>query len=286
MGPSLDRMSVLGASVLPGAVAFRVWAPRCQSVDVVVDGRAVEALAPRESGLFEANLDGVAEGARYKYRLDATRYRPDPVSRFQPEGIHGPSVAIDPNRFVWTVQEFAGHLAGDLVFYEIHVGVYTPAGTFVVFIPHLPRLVDLGVTALEVMPVAEFPGSRNWGYDGVHLFAPQSTYGGPRGLRRLVDACHTHGLSVILDVVYNHLGPEGNYLGDYGPYFTDRYRTPWGDALNFDGPDSDDVRRFFVDNALYWLHEYHVDGLRLDAIHGIYDFSARPILQEIADAFH
>src|SRR5256712_3350993 len=268
MGPVLDRMSALGASVLPGAVAFRVWAPRCQSVDVVVDGRAVEVLAPREGGLFEARLEGVAEGARYKYRLDATRYRPDPVSRFQPEGIHGPSVAIDPNRFVWTDQEFAGHAPGDLVFYEIHVGVFTPAGTFEAIIPHLPRLVDLGVTALEVMPVAEFPGSRNWGYDGVHLFAPQSTYGGPRGLRRLVDACHARGLSVFLDVVYNHLVPEGNYLHRYAPAFFRRDRkTPWGDAVNFDGPGCEVPRAFVVHNALYWLEGIHLHGLRLHAVH-------------------
>jgi len=284
MGPLLDRMSALGASVLPGAVAFRVWAPRCQSVDVVVDGRAVEALAPREGGLFEARLEGVAEAARYKYRLDATRYRPDPVSRFQPEGIHGPSVAIDPNRFVWTDQEFAGHAPGDLVLYEIHVGVFTPAGTFEAIIPHLPRLVDLGVTALEVMPVAEFPGSRNWGYDGVHLFAPQSTYGGPRGLRRLVDACHARGLSVFLDVVYNHLGPEGNYLAEYGPYFTDRYTTPWGPAVNFDGPGCEGARRHVTENGRMWVSEFHIDGFRLDAVHTIFDASPVHILTEFADA--
>src|SRR2546428_6052462 len=283
MGLSLDRMGVLGASLLPGAVAFRVWAPRCQAVDVVVDGRAVEALAPREGGLFEVRLEGVAEGARYKYRLDATRYRPDPVSRFQPEGIHGPSVVIDPNRFVWTDQEFAGHALGDLVFYEVHVGAYTPAGTFEAIIPHLPRLADLGVTALEVMPVAEFPGSRNWGYDGVHLFAPQSTYGGPRGLRRLVDACHARTLSVILDVVYNHLGPEGNYLAEFGPFFTDRYKTPWGQALNFDGPDSAGVRRHFIENVRSWVRDFHVDGLRLDAIHSIFDASPSHILSEMAE---
>ena len=174
----------------------------------------------------------------------------------------------------------------DLVVYELHVGTFSPEGTFAGVAARLPYLRDLGVTAVELMPVAAFPGERNWGYDGVYLYAPHTAYGGPDGLKRLVDACHAHGLALILDVVYNHLGPEGNYLGDYGPYFTDRYRTPWGDALNFDGPDSDEVRRFFVDNALHWLREYHVDGLRLDAIQGIHDFSAQPILQEIADAFH
>src|SRR6184192_3047210 len=284
MGSSLDRMSALGASLLANGVTFRVWAPRCRSVDVVVDGRAIEALVPRDGGVFDVMLEGLAEGARYKYRLDATRYRPDPASRFQPEGVHGPSVVVDPNRFVWTDQEFAGHALGDLVLYELHVGAFTPPGTFEAIIPHLARLVELSVTAVELMPIAEFPGSRNWGYDGVHLWAPQSTYGGPRGLRRLVDACHARGLSVFLDVVYNHLGPEGNYLAEFGPYFTDRYKTPWGQALNFDGPYSDDVRWFFIHNALMWIDEFHVDALRVDAVHAIIDHSAEPFLQDLTTA--
>src|SRR5437660_3940646 len=282
MGPSLDRMSALGASLLANGVTFRVWAPRCRSVDVVVDGRAIEALVPREGGLFEVTLEGLAEGARYKYRLDATRYRPDPASRFQPEGVHGPSVVVDPNRFVWTDQEFAGHALGDLVLYELHVGAFTPPGTFEAIVPHLARLVELGVTAVELMPIAEFPGSRNWGYDGVHLWAPQSTYGGPRGLRRLVDACHAAGLSVFLDVVYNHLGPEGNYLAEYGPYGTDRYQTPWGPAVNFDGEGSPGVRRHIVENGRAWVSEFHVDGFRVDAVHAIHDASPVHILTEFA----
>jgi len=277
-------MSALGASVLGSGVTFRVWAPGCRSVDVVVDGRAIEALAPREGGLFEAVLEGVAEGARYKYRLDAARYRPDPASRFQPEGIHGPSVVVDPSRFVWTDQEFGGHALGDLVLYEVHVGAFTPAGTFEAIVPHLARLVELGVTALELMPVAEFPGSRNWGYDGVHLFAPQSTYGGPRGLRRLVDACHARGLSVFLDVVYNHLGPEGNYLAEFGPYFTERSMTPWGPAVNFDGSGGEGARRHVIENGRMWVSEFHLDGFRLDAIHAIHDASPVHILTEFADA--
>jgi len=276
-------MSALGASVLGSGVTFRVWAPGCRSVDVVVDGRAIEALAPREGGLFEAVLEGVAEGARYKYRLDAARYRPDPASRFQPEGIHGPSVVVDPSRFVWTDQEFGGHALGDLVLYEVHVGAFTPAGTFEAIVPHLARLVELGVTALELMPVAEFPGSRNWGYDGVHLFAPQSTYGGPRGLRRLVDACHARGLSVFLDVVYNHLGPEGNYLAEFGPYFTERSMTPWGPAVNFDGSGGEGARRHVIENGRMWVSEFHIDGFRLDAIHAIHDASPVHILTEFAD---
>ena len=198
--------------------------------------------------------------------------------------MHGPSVVVDPNRFVWTDQEFAGHALGELAFYEIHVGTFTPPGTFEAIIPHLARLVELGVTAVELMPIAEFPGSRNWGYDGVHLWAPQSTYGGPRGLRRFVDACHARGLSVFLDVVYNHVGPEGNYLAEYGPYFADRTQTAWGPAINYDGTGSDGVRRHVIENGRMWVSEFHIDGFRLDAIHAIHDTSPVHVLTEFADA--
>jgi maltooligosyltrehalose trehalohydrolase len=281
---SLGASLHLGATLQETGTTFRVWAPRCRSVDVVIEGRRPEPLTPRADGLYERAFGGIGAATRYQYRLDGERYRPDPVSRFQPEGVHGPSVVVEPGRFPWTDQGFRGHPLGDLVFYELHAGAFTAAGTFEAVIPHLPNLVDLGVTALELMPVAEFPGSRNWGYDGVHLYAPQSTYGGPRGLRRLVDAAHGHGLSVVLDVVYNHLGPEGNYLGEYGPYFTDRYKTPWGGAINFDGPDSEGVRRHFIDNARYWVREFHLDGLRLDAIHSIFDTSAVHVLTEVGEA--
>jgi maltooligosyltrehalose trehalohydrolase len=233
-------------------------------------------------GVFTRHLPGAPPGTRYQYRLDGERYRPDPVSRWQPEGVHGPSVAVDPAAFTWSDGGFRGHARSDLVFYELHVGTFTTTGTFEAAIARLDGLVDLGVTAVELMPVAEFPGSRNWGYDGVHLYAPQSTYGGPRGLRRLVDACHLRGLSVVLDVVYNHLGPEGNYLAEFGPYFTDRYKTPWGTAVNFDGPDAAGVRRHFVENARYWVREFHIDGLRLDAVHSIFDASPVHVLTEIA----
>ena len=241
-------------------------------------------LAARDEGIHELAVPGITAGMRYQYRLDGERYRPDPVSRFQPEGVHGPSVIVDPAQYQWTDQSFRGHALSDLVLYELHVGTYTAAGTFEAIIPHLPQLVDLGVNAVELMPLAEFPGSRNWGYDGVHLYAPQSTYGGPRGLRRLIDAAHSQGLSVFLDVVYNHLGPEGNYLAEYGPYYTDRYKTPWGTAVNFDGPDSAGVRRHFISNAAYWVREYHIDGLRLDAIHSIFDSGSPNILTELAEA--
>jgi maltooligosyltrehalose trehalohydrolase len=281
---SLGASIHLGATLQDSGTTFRVWAPRCRSIEVVIEGRRPMPLAAREDGLWELAVPGIADGMRYQYRLDNERYRPDPVSRFQPEGVHGPSVVVDAARFGWTDQGFRGHALADLVFYELHVGAFTAAGTFEAVIPHLPQLIDLGVTAVELMPVGEFPGSRNWGYDGAHLYAPQSTYGGPRGLRRLIDAAHGLGLSVILDVVYNHLGPEGNYLAEYGPYFTERYKTPWGTAVNFDGPDSEGGRRHFVDNARYWVREFHVDGLRLDAIHSIFDTSPTHILTEVAEA--
>jgi len=281
---SLGASLHIGATLQEGMATFRVWAPRCRSIEVAIEGRKPEALMARADGLFERSFGGLGAGTRYQYRLDGGRYRPDPVSRFQPEGVHGPSAIVDPGQFPWTDHGFRGHALADLVFYELHIGTFTRAGTFEAVIPHLPQLLDLGITAIELMPVAEFPGSRNWGYDGTHLYAPQSTYGGPRGLRRLVDAAHAQGLSVILDVVYNHLGPEGNYLAEFGPYFTDRYRTPWGGAVNFDGPDSEGVRRHFIENARYWVREFHVDGLRLDAIHSIFDASPVHVLAEIGEA--
>src|SRR5438876_736181 len=281
---SLGASLHLGATVRDDGVVFRAWAPRCRTLDVVVEGRRPLAMTRQDDGLFEGVVAALPAATRYQYRLDGERYRPDPASRFQPEGVHGPSMVVNPASFPWTDQAFTGHALADLVIYELHVGTFTAAGTFEAIVPHLPNLVELGVTAVELMPVAEFPGSRNWGYDGVHLFAAQSTYGGPRGLRRLVDACHAHGVSVLLDVVYNHLGPEGNYLGEFGPYFTDRYRTPWGGAVNFDGPEAEGVRRHFVENARAWVRECHVDGLRLDAIHAIFDASPTHILTEITTA--
>jgi len=276
-----------------GAVSFSVWAPRRRALSVrILDPagatRAELAMTRDAGGVFTARADaGVASaGDDYAYLLPDVGARPDPVSRHQPRGVHAPSRIVAADRFAWSDAGWRGLPRADLVIYELHVGTFSPEGTFAGVAARLPHLRDLGVTAVELMPVAAFPGDRNWGYDGVYLFAPHTAYGGPDGLKRLADACHAHGLALILDVVYNHLGPEGNYLGDYGPYFTNRYRTPWGDALNFDGADSDEVRRFFVDNALHWLCEYHADGLRLDAIQGIFDVSARPILQEIADAFH
>lgn len=286
----LERGANVGAD---GGARFAVWAPRRQAVsvrlfDAAGKARAELPMTRDADGVFTARADaGVAPvGSDYAFVLPDVGARPDPVSRYQPNGVHAPSRIVAADGFAWTDAGWRGVPRADLVIYELHVGTFSPEGTFDGVAARLPYLRDLGVTAVEVMPVAAFPGDRNWGYDGVYLYAPHTAYGGPAGLKRLADACHAHGLALIVDVVYNHIGPEGNYLGDYGPYFTDRYRTPWGDALNFDGPESDQVRRFFVDNALYWLSEYHADGLRMDAIQGIHDFSARPILQEIADAFH
>ncbi len=280
----------LGARPLgPSTVQFRLWAPRARTVAVHVLEPAMKSvpMEPRERGYFEAAVPGVSAGARYVYVLDGEKQRPDPASRYQPDGVHEPSAVVDPDAFRWTDQNWTGLPLNRYISYELHTGTFTQAGTFEAINPHLDYLKEeVGVTAIELMPVAQFPGRRNWGYDGVYPFAPQSSYGGPQGLKTLVDACHAKGLAVILDVVYNHLGPEGNYLGDFGPYFTDRYRTPWGEAINYDGRDSDEVRHFVISNALYWVTEYHIDALRLDAIHGIYDFSARHILRDLAEAVH
>ena len=282
-----------GASVAPdGTVTFSVWAPRAERLAVRLldsDGttRAELPMQLGERNQFTARTDvGQAPvGSDYVYVLPQVGPRPDPVSRRQPAGVHGPSRIVDPAAFQWTDGRWKGLPLEDLLFYELHVGTFTQAGTFAALEERLSYLRDLGVTAVELMPVNSFPGARNWGYDGASLYAPHEAYGGPEGLRHLVDACHARGLALFLDVVYNHLGPEGNYLADFGPYFTNRYRTPWGSALNFDDRESGQVRRFFIDNALHWLTEYHVDGLRLDAIHGIYDFGARHVLQELAEAF-
>jgi maltooligosyltrehalose trehalohydrolase len=291
---SIPEVSVrqidLGALLLDrGATRFRVWAPKTTglSVSVISDGKIrVVRLLGEGNGYFTATIEGIGEGARYFYQFDDGTERPDPASRFQPEGVHGPSQVVNPAGYAWTDDGWRGIALDRFIVYELHVGTFTGEGTFDSVIPHLDYLVDLGVTAVELMPVAQFPGERNWGYDGVYPFAPQNSYGGPEGLKRLVDACHDKGLAVILDVVYNHLGPEGNYLGCFGYYFTDRYRTPWGEAVNFDGPYSDEVRNYFIANALFWIDEYHLDALRLDAVHGIYDFSALHILQELTEAVH
>ncbi|MBN1862188.1 MAG: malto-oligosyltrehalose trehalohydrolase [Dehalococcoidales bacterium] len=284
----MNTGSRLGATYLGDSRChFLVWAPLAQKVDVhlVLPQEQVFPLTRDSCGYHEATIEGVEPGYRYFYRLDSERDRPDPASRFQPAGVHGPSEVIDPI-FPWGDRGWSGLPLEEYIIYELHAGTFTEEGTFEAIIPYLSELRDLGVTALELMPVAQFPGNRNWGYDGVFPFAVQNSYGGPQGLKRLVNACHRGGLAVILDVVYNHLGPEGNYVADFGPYFTERYQTPWGAALNFDGPHSDEVRRFFIENAVYWLTEFHIDALRLDALHAILDISAYPFIEELALRFH
>ena len=274
----------VGAHRLPdGSWEFRVWAPHARTVSVhFVSGcREIIPTDPLADGYHRATIKTLTPGSEYFYKLDGVRDLPDPASRFQPQGVHGPSRIVDPEAFRWTDGKWNGIPLGRSIFYELHVGTYTSEGSFDAVIPHLQELAALGVTTIELMPIAQFPGSRNWGYDGVYMFAPQNSYGGPESLQRLVNAAHQQGLAVALDVVYNHLGPEGNYLSAYGPYFTDRYRTPWGQAINFDGEGSDEVRRFFIQNALYWLEDYHFDALRLDAVHGIFDFGACHFLAEL-----
>jgi len=277
----------LGAIPGPrGRCAFRVWAPAVERVDLLLapPRDRVVRMERDAAGYHEAELPGVPAGTRYRFRLDGELERPDPASRFQPDGVHGASAVVDHRAHRWGDRSWRGLPLADYVLYEVHVGTFTREGTFAAIVPHLDGLRATGVSALELMPVAAFPGSRNWGYDGVFPFAVHESYGGPAGLKALAEACHARGMALVLDVVYNHLGPEGNYLGDFGPYFTERYRTPWGRALNFDGPESDEVRRYFVENALAWFRDYHVDALRLDAIHGISDLSASPFLAELAVA--
>ena len=304
MKPFVMNSDVL--SPTPGAFAgsdgtrFHVWAPDRSRVETVLFtpddlSRPIRTVAlERQEDGFHLGLDPAGRaGDLYKYRLDGDDAQtfPDPASRRQPHGVHGPSEVHSPDagrRFPWAHEaKRSGHALADLVIYELHVGTFTPDGTFRAAIARLPHLADLGVTAIELMPLADFPGRWNWGYDGVALFAPARCYGTPDDLRALVDAAHGHGLRVVLDAVYNHLGPDGNYLSAYAKsYFNPRHKTPWGDALNFDGADCGPVRAFFLANVAYWLDEFHFDGLRLDATHALMDDSPRHILAEMAAAAH
>ena len=279
----------LGAWVTGGGTRFRVWAPEIERVELVLEGhpsgledaRSV-ILTRQPDGTHATRCDDVGPGARYRYRLDGRGPFPDPVSRAQPDGVHGASEVVDPT-FSWTDQGWSGLALRDAVVYELHVGTFTPAGTFAGVTERLPYLAQLGVSAVELMPVAESAGMRNWGYDGVALFAPSHVYGSPDDLRRLVNRAHELSLAVVLDVVYNHLGPDGAYHAEFSPYyFSPDRQSPWGPAINYDGTRSDQTRAFFVENALYWLHEYHLDGLRLDATHAIADDSPTHIIAELA----
>lgn len=259
---------------------LRIWAPRAKDVAVVL-GQERQSLPLEDPGFFAGPVPGLVPGARYGISLDGSAPVPDPRSRSQPDGVDGLSEVSDPS-FAWTDACFVPRPLESAVIYELHVGTFSPEGTFDGIAARLQHLVDLGITHVELMPVASFPGRWGWGYDGASLFAPHHPYGGARGLKALINACHALGIAVLLDVVYNHLGPTGNYLGRFGPYFADGRRTPWGDAINFDGTESDEVRRFFLDNARMWLEEFHVDGLRLDALHAIHDSSARPFIEELS----
>jgi len=269
-----------GASLDQNQCTFRVWAPFAREIALRIVGQPDQKMYRESDGRFYLTAHARA-GDRYFYVVDGQKPLPDPVSRLLPEGVHGPTQIVDPAAFRWTDSAWTGLPLNDYIIYELHTGTFTPQGTFDGVGQRLEYLKQFGITVIELMPVAAFPGERNWGYDGVSPYAVQASYGGPEGLKRLVDAAHRAGIAVILDVVYNHLGHEGNYLGLFGPYFTDRYQTPWGDAINYDGADSDGVRQFFVANALYWIREYHLDGLRLDAVQTIHDQSPRHILGEI-----
>lgn len=258
-----------------------VWAPHARRVELEYGGSR-RRMYRQEDGEWRLEVPQLKHGEDYAFHLDGAGPFPDPRSRWQPQGVHGPSRWVDHDRFEWNDRGWQPPPLAAAVIAEIHVGTFTDKGSFAGVIDRLDHLVDLGVTHVELMPVQEFPGERGWGYDGVNLFAPHHAYGGPEALKRLVDACHARGLAVLLDVVYNHLGPEGNHLGRFGPYFTDAYRTPWGAAVNFDQAHSDAVRRFFLDNALMWLRDYRFDGLRIDAVHAIFDTSAIHFLEELS----
>ena len=263
---------------------FRVWAPEHERVGVrLLKNDRLISMERTRCGYHEAIVQDAQPGDLYFFQLEDGNQRADPASRLQPQGVHGPSAIVNPE-FAWADQDWRGIALKDYIIYELHVGSFTAAGTFAALTSYLDYFSELGVTAIELMPIAQFPGARNWGYDGVYPFAAQNSYGGPADLKMLVDACHRRGLAVILDVVYNHLGPEGNYFREFGPYFTDRYQTPWGPALNFDGPWSDEVRNYFIQNALYWVVDCHIDALRLDAVHAIFDHSPITFLEELADA--
>jgi maltooligosyltrehalose trehalohydrolase len=264
---------------------FRVWSPLVKDIKVKIT-YPVEKILQLEkdsSDYWTGEFNDIVPGTRYMYRINNGFDRADPASNYQPFDVHSESEVIDHSSYKWNDEKFKPVLLEDYIIYEMHTGTFTPEGTFESAIGKIKHLKSLGITAVEIMPVAQFPGSRNWGYDGAYPFAVQNSYGGPEGLKKLVDTLHSNGFSVILDVVYNHLGPEGNYLSQYAPYFTSRYQTPWGNAVNFDGYYSDEVKNYFFENALYWFEHFHFDALRLDAIDKIYDRTAKHFLQELAE---
>ena len=281
-----------GSSAKEPLTRFRVWAPLAKRVKLKIvhrDGARESVLdwhrmRPDGDGFFSIEIKAAA-GTLYRYKIDENPGRPDPRSRFQPFGVHGPSQVVDSDTYQWQDNDWQGVSKRDLVIYELHLGSFTSQGTYIGAIERLDDLVDLGITAIEILPLAQSPGKWNWGYDGVNFFAPRNTFGTPDELKSFVDACHARGLAVIIDVVYNHVGPEGNYLSDFGPYASQKHGTPWGDALNFDEQHADQVRQFVIDNVLFWIDEFHFDGLRLDAVHYMFDDSSVHILDSIRVAF-
>lgn len=276
----------IGADYLgDGKATFTVWAPLLKKVELELFSPQIQVfpMEKDEKGYWKTLVKNLSRGTLYLYKLEGKRSRPDPASSFQPRGVHGPSQVIDHKLFTWEDENWRGIELSEMIIYEIHVGTFTPEGTFEAITPRLDELKALGINVIEIMPIAQFPGERNWGYDGVYPFAVQNSYGGPDAFKNLVNECHKKGIAVALDVVYNHLGPEGNYLWEYGPYFTERYKTLWGQAINFDDAYSNEVRNFFIENGLYWFREYHVDALRIDAIHGVFDLSAKHFLQELVE---
>ena len=276
-------MKKIGAWARANATQFRIWAPSCPELKVRIgDAQStIFRMVKEDKGYFELEMSENPASREYAFILPNGDERPDPASFYQPRGVHHPSQIIDHSAFSWTDQEWTGIPLRNLIIYELHIGTFSPSGNLAGVQEKISHLKDLGITAIELMPLSQFPGSRNWGYDGVHPFSVQNSYGNVDDLKKLVNAFHGAGIAVILDLVYNHLGPEGNYLGQFGPYFTDRYKTPWGWAINFDGPYSDEVRAYFFQNALYWLEQFHIDGLRLDAIHNIFDFGAKHFLKDL-----
>ena len=267
-----------------GRVRFRLWGPSHETIKIKLDDRAPVPMQAKEDGWHELVTGEAGPGTRYNFELPDGLNVPDPAARFQSGDVHGQSEVIDPAAHAWTDMFWPGRRWQEAVVYELHIGTFTPQGTFLAAIDRLDHLVDLGITALQIMPLSDFPGDRNWGYDGVLHYAPASAYGRPEDLKRLVQEAHARGLMVLLDVVYNHFGPEGNYLSTFAPaFFTDRHETPWGMAMNYDGPASQPVREFVLHNACYWLEEFHLDGLRLDAVHAIIDESAQHLLDELLE---
>lgn len=279
-----EEETKFGTQILSDGVRFRLWAPFCQTVSLKIYDLSLERpMRPTARGWYELEVPEARAGMRYRFVLQTGQEVPDPASRFQPEDVHGPSEIIDPRSFVWHDRGWRGHPWEETIIYELHIGTFTPEGTFLAAIDKLDALKDLGINAIQMMPIADFPGRWNWGYDGVHLFAPDASYGRPEDLKALIDAAHAKGISVFLDVIYNHFGPKGNYLQVYTPLLNDAHETPWGPAINYDAPGSEVIRDFILANARYWLNEFRFDGLRFDAVHEIRDYGPRHVLQDLAE---